>query len=344
MRTTLVVAEVALAVMLLAGAGLLIRSFGKLAAVDPGFDVKQALTFEVSLPESRYGEPEQQVAYFDDQLPRLEAIPGVRKASGTFALPLSGMSFVLTFEVAGRPPVPPSQQPAMQVRIATADYFESIGIPLERGRYFTERDRAGTPRVVLLTAAAVKQYFPGEDPIGKTITLGWGRDGQRAGGAEPPRGLERGDGALGARVVHAGQLAAVELLALQQALQRADLRVLDAGAEPAVLREVDDRVLNRIENQLGIFRDRRLQVGQSGRRIVHGVEMQANHVLLQRFTRKALLHYLYDGPQPTESRSDSSARFTIPIAQREDHSGHRPAPPATSSDTASSSFTTSRTS
>jgi putative ABC transport system permease protein len=182
MRTTLVVAEVALAVMLLAGAGLLIRSFGKLAAVDPGFDVKQALTFEVSLPESRYAEPEQQVAFFDDLLPRLEAIPGVRDAAGVIALPLSGTSLVLTFEVGGRPPVPPSQQPAMQVRIATADYFESIGIPLERGRYFTERDRAGTPKVVLLTAAAVKQYFPGEDPIGKTITLGWGRDGQRAGG------------------------------------------------------------------------------------------------------------------------------------------------------------------
>ena len=182
MRTTLVVAEVALAVTLLAGAGLLIRSFGKLAAVDPGFDVKQALTFEISLPESRYAEPEQQVAFFDDLLPRLEAIPGVRNASGALALPLSGMSFVLTFEVAGRPPVPPSQQPAMQVRIATADYFESIGIPLERGRYFTEQDRAGTPKVVLLTAAAVKQYFPGEDPIGKTITLGWGRDGERAGG------------------------------------------------------------------------------------------------------------------------------------------------------------------
>ena len=183
MRTTLVVAEVALAVMLLAGAGLLIRSFGKLAAVDPGFEVMQALTFDLSLPESRYEEPVEQVAFFDELLPRLESIPGVRNASGVMALPLSGMSFVLTFEVAGRPPVPPSQQPAMQVRIATADYFSSIGIPLTRGRYFTDDDRAGTPRVVLITETAAQRFFPGEDPIGKTITLGWGRAGSdRAGG------------------------------------------------------------------------------------------------------------------------------------------------------------------
>jgi len=182
MRTTLVVAEVALAVMLLAGAGLLIRSFGKLAAVDPGFEVLPALTFDLSLPESRYAEPEAQVAFFDELLPRLESIPGVRNASGVVALPLSGMSLVLTFEIAGRPPVPPSQQPAMQVRIATADYFRSIGIPLKRGRYFTDDDRAGTPRVVLITETAAQRFFPGEDPIGRTITLGWGRSENRAGG------------------------------------------------------------------------------------------------------------------------------------------------------------------
>ena len=182
MRTTLVVAEVALAVTLLAGAGLLIRSFARLAAVDPGFQVKQALTFEVSLPDSRYAAREKQVAFFDDLMPRLESIPGVRNAAAVMALPLSGTSLVLTFEVEGRPPVPPSQQPAMQVRIATADYFQSIGVPLKRGRFFTEADRAGTPKVVLITEAAARQHFPGEDPIGRTITLGWGSDGDRAGG------------------------------------------------------------------------------------------------------------------------------------------------------------------
>ena len=183
-RGALVIAEMALAVMLLAGAGLMIRSFAKLAAVDPGFRVEQALTFELSLPDSRYEKEAQQVAFFDQLIPRLQAIPGVRAAGAVLSLPLSGSSVVLTFEIAGRPPLPPSQQPAMQVRIATAEYFETIGIPLRRGRLFDDRDREGSQPVVLLTERAVKQYFPGEDPMGKKITLGWGRGPgrERAGG------------------------------------------------------------------------------------------------------------------------------------------------------------------
>jgi len=90
-------------------------------------------------------------------------------------LPLGGLDFIISFEVGGRPPVPPSQQPAMQVRVATPDYFSTIGIPLKRGRVFTEEDRAETPKVVLITESAARQFFPGEDPIGKKIKLGWGR-------------------------------------------------------------------------------------------------------------------------------------------------------------------------
>jgi len=175
MRTALVVAEVALAVTLLAGAGLLIRSFSKLAAVDPGFQVEPALTFELTLPDARYKEEAQQVGFFDQLLPKLEAIPGVQGAAGVMALPLSGTNFVLTFEVAGRPPVPPSQQPAMEIRIATTKYFQMIGIPLKRGRLFSDTDRIGTTPVVLITETAARNYFPNEDPIGKRITLGWGR-------------------------------------------------------------------------------------------------------------------------------------------------------------------------
>ena len=184
MRTTLVVAEVALAVTLLAGAGLLIRSFSRLASVDPGFQVQPALTFELSLPESRYETEEHQIAFFDQLLPKLQAIPGVQAAGAVISLPLSGSSIVLTFEIGGRPPVPPSQQPAMQVRVATPEYFQTIGIPLKRGRLFSDTDRWGSPQVVLITEAAARQYFPNEDPIGKRITLGWGRgeNKPRAGG------------------------------------------------------------------------------------------------------------------------------------------------------------------
>ena len=174
-RTTLVIVEVALAVTLLAGAGLLIRSFSRLAAVDPGFQVTPALTFELSLPDSRYEEEAAQITFFDDLLPRLRALPGVEAAAGVISLPLTGSSLVLTFEVAGRPPLPPSQQPAMQVRVATTGYFDAIGIPLKRGRLFNEEDGWGSPPVVVITEAAAKQYFPNEDPIGRRINLGWGR-------------------------------------------------------------------------------------------------------------------------------------------------------------------------
>jgi putative ABC transport system permease protein len=174
LRASLVVAEMALAVMLLVGAGLLMRSFVRLQAVDPGFRPDQTLSFELTLPESRYKEDTKIIAFFDQLMPRLRALPGVRDAAAVMGLPLSGMQFNISFEVAGRPPVPPSQQPAMEVRVATPDYFSTIGIPLVRGRFFTDEDRMGTPPVVLLTESAARQYFPGEDPLGKTIKLGWG--------------------------------------------------------------------------------------------------------------------------------------------------------------------------
>jgi putative ABC transport system permease protein len=175
MRGALVIGEMALAVMLLAGAGLLIRSFTKLASVDPGFQAEQALTFELSLPDSRYEEQPQQIGFFDQLIPRLRAIPGVRSAAAVMLLPLAGSKFVLSFEVAGRPPVPPSQQPAMETRVATPDYFATIGIPLRRGRLFTDHDWAGGPPVVLITESAAREHFPNQDPLGKRITLGWGR-------------------------------------------------------------------------------------------------------------------------------------------------------------------------
>jgi putative ABC transport system permease protein len=174
-RGALVIAELALAVTLLAGAGLLMRSFIKLQSVDPGFKPAQALTFELTLPDARYKEDPQRVAFFDNLLPRLRNLPGAQSASAVMGLPLSGLDFIISFEVGGRPPLPASQHPAMQVRVATPDYFDAVGIPLKRGRGFTADDRENTPRVVLITEAAARQFFPGEDPLGKTIKLGWGR-------------------------------------------------------------------------------------------------------------------------------------------------------------------------
>jgi putative ABC transport system permease protein len=170
-----VVAEMALAVMLLVGAGLLMRSFVRLQAVDPGFRPAQTLTFELTLPDVRYQEDATRIAFFDQLLPRLRALPGVRSAGAVMGLPLSGINFNISFVVRGRPPVPPSLQPAMEVRVASADYFSTIGIPIKRGRGFTNDDREGTSRVVVINESAARQYFPGEDPLGKSIALGWGK-------------------------------------------------------------------------------------------------------------------------------------------------------------------------
>ena len=174
-RGVLVVVEMALAVMLLAGAGLLMRSFVRLQSVDPGFNPVQTLSFELSLPDVQYATEPRQVAFFDQLLPRLRALPGVRAADAVMMLPLTGNNFNISFEVAGRPPISPALQPTMEVRVATPGYLSEMGIPLKRGRGFTDDDKAGTPPVVILTETSAQKFFPNEDPIGKTIKLGWGR-------------------------------------------------------------------------------------------------------------------------------------------------------------------------
>ena len=178
-RMVLVVAEVALSVMLLAGAGLLIRSFTRLMEVDPGFRTEGSVSFGVSLPEAKYPEPERQAVFVRTLLERLRTIPGVQAAGAGLGMPLTSFSFNFSFTIAGRPPVSPADQPSAQVRIATPDYFPAMGIPIVQGRGFTADDRAGGQRVLLLTETAARQFFPSEDPIGKHVTFGWGRDGQR---------------------------------------------------------------------------------------------------------------------------------------------------------------------
>lgn len=175
MRATLIVAEMALAVMLLAGAGLLIRSFGRLQSVDPGFRPENTVSFELSLPATAYKEQTQIVGFYDRLVERMRTLPGVRAAGGVMGLPLSGLSFNISFNVAGRPEAAPGQDQTMEVRVATPDYFRTLGIPLTKGRLFADSDTAQTANVALLNEAAARRYFSTEDPIGKRIELGWGR-------------------------------------------------------------------------------------------------------------------------------------------------------------------------
>ena len=182
-RSGLVVAELALAVALLAGAGLLINSFMRVQRVHPGFETDQALTFRVSLPDVTYAERARRIAFFDRLLTRLAALPGVRSAGAVVGLPLTNLNFTISFNVDGRPEAPPGQEPTMEVRVASPDYFRTIGIPLKRGRLFTRSDVMGAPQVALLSESAARRYFPNENPLGRTIKLGWHfEDNKQAGG------------------------------------------------------------------------------------------------------------------------------------------------------------------
>jgi predicted permease len=171
-RRGLVVAEVALAVVLMAGAGLLLRSFVHLLDVKPGFTVQGVTTFGIALPP-KYEKPEQQRLFTSTLLEQIEKIPGVSAAGTSFALPLTGESFGFTFDISGRV-TDPKNEPRAQARIADPGYFAAMGIPLLRGRMFDERDRAGAAQTLVISAELAHRYFPNEDPIGKTLTTGWG--------------------------------------------------------------------------------------------------------------------------------------------------------------------------
>jgi putative ABC transport system permease protein len=175
LRSGLVVGQMALAMMLLAGAGLLIRSFVQLRHVDPGFSSESALTFRIALPVSAYEEEARKTAFFEELTTRLAALPGVRSVGAVTGLPLAGTNFNISFVVEGRPPIPPPQQPSLEVRMATPGYFQAMGIPVRRGRGFQRTDVAGAPPVVVLSETAVRKHFPGQDPIGQRIRLGLGR-------------------------------------------------------------------------------------------------------------------------------------------------------------------------
>jgi putative ABC transport system permease protein len=179
---TLVAGEIALAVALLAGAGLLVNSFIRVQQVDPGFRTTDALTFGLSLPEATYKTQQSRIQFFDRLLDEIGALPGVRSTGSVVGLPLTKLSFNISFNVQGRPEALPGHEPTLQVRVASPDYFAAMGLPLKRGRLFSKSDVFTAPQVALLTESAAQKYFPSEDPIGRHIDLGWRMDGRRNGG------------------------------------------------------------------------------------------------------------------------------------------------------------------
>jgi predicted permease len=174
MRSALVVAEIALALVLLTGAGLLIETFLRLRSVSPGFNPTGALAVVILLPQRKYPDDDQQAAFYARLIERVAALPGVQAAGAVSVLPLSGGSFIDSFEIEGRPPYPAGEEPSADYYSATPGYFKAMGIPLLRGRLFAERDSTGAPRIVIINETMAKRFFPGEDPIGKRLQVGVG--------------------------------------------------------------------------------------------------------------------------------------------------------------------------
>jgi putative ABC transport system permease protein len=172
LRSSLIVSEVAIALVLLAGAGLLLRSFAQLTRVEPGFETDRRLSVTTFLPRPKYNEPGAMIAFYDHVLDRIRALPGVESAALTSVVPISGNDEIYSIQFEGRPPLPPGQGSSALYYLVSPDYFRTLGIPLLEGRVFSEQDRQGTPRVAIVNDEFVRLHFPSEDPIGKVIRMG----------------------------------------------------------------------------------------------------------------------------------------------------------------------------
>lgn len=174
-RSALVAGEVALSLVLLVGASLLVRSFRGLSSVDPGFRPENVLTFTTSLPAGDYPEDPQLIQLYDALLERLRALPRVRSVGMVQTLPIED-DYFLSFTIEGRPAPPPGEEPSANYRVVSSGYFQTLGIPIARGRSFDPRDGARPPLVAIVDEAFVRRHFPDEDPLGRGVGVGNGRD------------------------------------------------------------------------------------------------------------------------------------------------------------------------
>jgi putative ABC transport system permease protein len=197
-RDILVAAEIAVALMLLVGAGLLLRSFQSLSRVDTGIDARNLLTFGMFLTGARAQDDARQVAFYREALDAVSALPGVRRAAGAVTLPIGGDNFASAFTIEGQPVARPGDEPRAGFQVVTPGYFETMGIRVLKGRDFAVGDDERAPGVVMVNETFVRQRWPGVDPIGRRLRMGGERapwltvigvvsDIRHLGPATPPR-------------------------------------------------------------------------------------------------------------------------------------------------------------
>jgi putative ABC transport system permease protein len=148
----------------------MLRSFRSVLGIDPGFDPRNVLTFSAALPAATYKDQQQHLQFFDRALAKIQELPGVEAAAGTFRVPITGFATVI-FTAQGQP-VPNGQEPRADYRTITVDYFRAMGIRLVKGREFSDRDDAAAPDAVIVNEELTRRYWPGEDPIGKRLQVG----------------------------------------------------------------------------------------------------------------------------------------------------------------------------
>jgi len=171
LRSLLMIFEVSVALILLIGAGLMIKSFLRLQQVNPGFNPEGVLTVEFALPRSKYKENHQVLSFYKEVINRVESLPGVQAAAAVSALPLGGGVSVLNIEIEGRQKLPAGHVIGAQSQVVSPSYFRAMSIPLLKGRLFEEQDGEDAPGVIVINEVMADRYWPGEDVIGKRISL-----------------------------------------------------------------------------------------------------------------------------------------------------------------------------
>jgi predicted permease len=259
-RSVLVVTEMALALVLLVGAALLIRSFLGLRSVDPGLDAHNVATFQTSLAGTAYSSTAAVSNFTTQVVRRLEAVPGVQSAAAMIALPVEA-GIDLPFAIVGKPPTRGEYNGDEQWRSVSPHYFSVFRIPLLRGRAFTESDAGTSARVVIINDAMAKKYWPKEDPLGQVLVIGKGLGPQFE---EPPRQIvgivgnvrENGLGNAGVGVMYIPQTQMTEgLTALANSVIPLSWAVRTA-ADPASMRASIGRELHAVDGQMTISRER----------------------------------------------------------------------------------------
>jgi putative ABC transport system permease protein len=241
-RNVLVISEIALSLVLLVGAGLLVKSFLHLRDTDPGFDSQRVLTTSLAVSRNKYPESEQQKRFFQQVLQRAEAIPGVEAVGAINFLPLAGGTRQSTFSIEGRPPRIPGQEPDAIAHVISGGYFSAMSIPVRRGRAFTERDAKDAPPVIIINETFARRHFGSEDPTGRRILLD---------DPDPTEAVAREIVGVVKDVRHQGLNIAVEpefyLSYLQAPERRMTITMRVASANPASMARVAEALRNEIK-------------------------------------------------------------------------------------------------